>query len=78
MGRDFGQRLWTETLDTFMPEFSTLVPGGAADPPPRSARRREWVIKHACPNMLALALVLVLARALALVLVLALWCLVFF
>ena len=85
--RDFGQRLWAETLDRdfgqrlwtdLMPESSTLVPGGAADPPPRSARRREWVIKHACPNMLALALVLVLARALALVLVLALWCLVFF
>ena len=59
-----------------MPESSTPVPGGVADPPPRSARRREWVIKHACPNMLALALVLVLACAL--VLVLALWCLVFF
>ena len=72
MGRDFGQRLWTD----LMPEFSSLVPGGAADPPPRSARRREWVFKHACPNMLALALVLVLACAL--VLVLALWCLVFF
>ena len=49
--RDFGQRLWAETLDRdfgqrlwtdLMPESSTLVPGGAADPPPRSARRREW------------------------------------
>ena len=45
--RDFGQRLWAETLDRdfgqrlwtdLMPEFSTLVPGGAADPPPRLAR----------------------------------------
>ena len=48
--RDFGQRLWAETLDRdfgqrlwtdLMPEFSTLVPGGAADPPPRFARRRK-------------------------------------
>ena len=40
-------------------------------PPPRFARRREWVVKHACPCPLALALVPVLARALALVPVLA-------
>ena len=53
-----------------MPEFSTLVPDGAADPPPRFARRREWVF---CPIAVVLALVPVFARAL--VLVLGLWCL---
>ena len=65
--RDFGQRLWAETLDRdfgqrlwtdLMPEFSTLVPGGAADPPPRFARRCEWELntKHPSPSPLAFAI----------------------
>ena len=55
-----------------MSESSTLVPDGAADPPPRFARRREWALNTIT---VAQALVLALALALALVLVLAPWCL---
>ena len=43
-----------------MPESNTLVPDGAADPPPRFARRREWVILPTCPVSLPLPLPLCL------------------
>ena len=43
-----------------MPESSTVVPDGLADPPPRFARRREWVILPTCPVSLPLPLCLCL------------------
>ena len=36
---------WRSDRSTLTSPSSTLVPGGAADPLPRFARRREWVLK---------------------------------
>ena len=59
MDRDFGKRYLRGRTENLLSESSTLVPGGAADPPPRLARRCDWGLntKHSKPKHLYLALV---------------------